>query len=254
MTHDLSMFFIEQPKLISPAKHTVTEEGKRELVSEAVYETQVVEKPRPPSFKMEQLEFVISEGRPLHVLIQHAELVELGIQWDWYESYKQWQQDHQEWLDLQAAFEPEVIGDVETTFDVPEPVEPTRPKGLEDISALKSLMSESIDYLAGIVRESYAIGSLMTEEYHVIKQAALNWDGAGQAPRIIDVTATAQSLTPQQVREDVIDKATRYEELLIEIRRTRLECKATIQSASSLIDLVTIFGNASETLNQLRSQ
>ena len=79
---------------------------------------------RPRTATQEDLERVVSKGKPLEVLQKFAELVELGVQWDWFESYLQWQNDYTDWLELRDSFVPsEGIPE----FKVEAPVEPVRP-------------------------------------------------------------------------------------------------------------------------------
>lgn len=81
--------------------------------------------PRPHTATQEDLERVVSKGKPLDVLQKFAELVELGVQWDWFEAYSQWLLDHADWAERKEAFEP---SEEAPEFAEPEPVEPVRPE------------------------------------------------------------------------------------------------------------------------------
>ncbi len=96
-------------------------------------------KPRPETKSLSDLERVIALGKPEAVVLKFASLVSNKTQWDWFDSYQAYLEDHEAWEVAKETFEPLELEDSEelTTFTEEEPIEPLRPESLTPSQVLE---------------------------------------------------------------------------------------------------------------------
>ena len=96
---DLSYFEEQYEELSSPAF-----EDERGNHVEAIYTTKTRIKPRPQTKTLIDVERVISNKKPDAITNSFVEMYLKGIQWDWLEKYKEWEQDCEELNAWNAEF------------------------------------------------------------------------------------------------------------------------------------------------------